>query len=120
MEYKMVVRKTMFNFDLTKKGNVKLRSVRFLGNAIMRKKNDLLLVTENNSVQFFLDQATPISRLSSRQFKFITAASKYFGVMPDHEQMPVWLWAGSLDLPEDCVGRGDDKHAGQVYPAYCC
>ncbi|MCK5516914.1 MAG: hypothetical protein KAI39_08575 [Desulfobulbaceae bacterium] len=119
MEYKMVVRKTMFNFDLTGKGNVKLRSVRFLGNAIMKKKNDLLLVTENNSVQFFLDQATPISRLSSQQFKFITAASKYFGYMPDHEQMPVWLWAGSLNLPEDCEQVSNSRPAGQVSPACC-
>ena len=79
MQYKMVVRRTMFDFDLTEKGNVKLRSVRFLNDSIMKKQNDLLLVTENDAVQFFLDRETPLSRLSREQFKFISAAARYFG-----------------------------------------
>jgi len=119
MQYKMVVRRTMFDFDLTEKGNVKLRSVRFLNDFIMKKQNDLLLVTENDAVQFFLDRATPLSRLSQEQFKFISAAARYFGHMPDQEQLPVWLWAGSLELPEKYSKQVQDEQPSQSKPAYC-
>ena len=101
MEYKMVVRRTLFDFDLSKQGKIKLRSVHFLNDSSMKEHNDLLLVTENDAVQFFLDRSTPVSRLSGKQFAFISAASRYFGHMPNQKQMPVWLWAGSLDLPKD-------------------
>jgi len=119
MQYKMVVRRTMFDFDLTEKGNLKLRSVHFLNDSVMKQQNDLLLVTENDAVQFFLDRATPVSRLSREQFQFVSAASRYFGHMPDQEQLPVWLWAGSLDLPEDHSQPVHRGHARQPEPAYC-
>ena len=119
MQYKMVVRRTMFDFDLTEKGSVKLRSVRFLNDAIMKQQNDLLLVTENDTVQFFLDQATPVAHLSGKQFKFISAAARYFGHMPDQEQLPVWLWAGSLDLPENQVQHAQGLQTRQAEPVYC-
>jgi len=119
MQYKMIVRRTLFDFDLTKKGKIKLRSVHFLNDSSMKKHNDLLLVTQDDAVQFFLDRSTPVSRLSGKQFAFISAASRYFGHMPDQEQMPVWLWAGSLDLPKDhgCLVQGD--HSGKIECAYC-
>ena len=119
MQYKMVVRRTIFDFDLTEKGNVKLRSVRFLNDSVMKKQNDLLLVTENDTVQFFLDRATPLSRLTREQFKFISAAARYFGHMRDQEQLPVWLWAGSLNLPENHSKRVQGEHPCQPEPAYC-
>ena len=113
MQYKMVVRQTMFDFDLMEKGNVRLRSVHFLNHATMKQQNDLLLVTENDKVQFFLDRATPVARLSREQFKFVSAASKYFGHMTDQKQLPVWLWAGSLDLPEDHSQQIQSEHQPQ-------
>jgi hypothetical protein len=102
MEYKMIVRRTLFNFELNNKDRVKLCSVRFLSDDAMKQHRDLLLLTENNAVQFFLDQATPVSRLSREQFRFISAAAKYFGHITDQEQLPVWLWAGRLELPDHC------------------
>ena len=95
MQYKMVVRRTMFDFELTNEGTVKLRSVRFLHDAAMKRQNDLLLVTENDTVQFFVDRATPVAHLSRQQFRFVSAAAKYFGHLTDQKQLPVWLWAGA-------------------------
>ena len=118
MQYKMVVRRTMFDFDLTVKGDVKLRSVRFLNESIMRKQNDLLLVTENDTVQFFLDRATPVSHLSKEQFRFISAAARYFGHMPDQKQLPVWLWAGCLDFPENFSVQRQGKEASRTEAVY--
>jgi len=119
MEYKMVVRRTLFDFDLSKQGKVKLRSVHFLNDSSMKEHNDLLLVTENDAVQFFLDRSTPVSRLSGKQFAFITAASRYFGHMPNQKQMPVWLWAGSLDLPKDHGRTVSRNFPHRVESAYC-
>jgi hypothetical protein len=99
MQYKMVVRRTLFDFDLTDQGRLKLQSVHFLNDKAMRHHHDLLLVTEESGVQFFLDGDTPVSRLSPEQFRFISAASRYFGHLPDQKEMPVWLWAGSLKIP---------------------
>ena len=113
MQYKMVVRQTMFDFDLTKNGNLKLLSVHFLHGSIMKKQNDLLLVTLNETIQFFLDRATPLSGLTSEQFKFINAAARYFGYMRNQEQLPVWLWAGSLNLSGNSSKQVQGEHPCQ-------
>jgi len=101
MEYKMIVRRTLFDFDLSEDNRLKLRSVHFLDDAAMRRHNDLLLVTEDETIRFFLDSATPVTRLSPEQFRFISAAARYFGPMPGRDELPFWLWAGSLELPEN-------------------
>jgi hypothetical protein len=119
MQYKMVVRRTMFDFDLTAQGSVKLCSVRFLHDTVMKKQNDLLLVTEDNAVQFFLDRATPVAHLSREQFRFVSAASKYFGHITDEEQLPVWLWAGSLELPENRLQPYRNICAEEAEPVRC-
>jgi hypothetical protein len=117
MQYKMVVRRTLFDFDMTKQGKLKLQSVHFLNDTAMRRQNDLLLVTEGESVQFFLDGATPVSHLSPEQFRFISAASRYFGHVPAQGELPFWLWAGSLELPRG----GEGLHrADQRYSEACC
>jgi hypothetical protein len=108
----------MFDFELTKKGNLKLESVKFLGNNAIRQKNDLLLVTDRGSVQFFLDRSTPVSHLSGEQFNFISAAARYFGYMPNQEEMPVWLWAGSLDLPRG-TGQQQDRQLPMAESLEC-
>jgi len=119
MEYKMIVRRTLFDFYLTKRGRVKLRSVRFLNDTAMKQQNDLLLLTENDAVQFFLDQATPVSHLSREQFRFVSAAAKYFGHFTDQEQLPVWLWAGSLDLPANSLVPANKRISCETVAAYC-
>jgi hypothetical protein len=119
MQYKMVVRRTLFDFDLTPRGRVKLRSVRFLNDAAMKQQNDLLLVTGDAKVQFFLDRATPMAHLSQEQFNFVSAAAKYFGYISDQEQLPVWLWAGSLDLPENHMQPEQAVFAKAAEVAHC-
>ncbi len=101
MQYKMVVRRTLFDFIMTKKGTLILQSVHFLDDGIMKQHNNLLVVTEDDTVQFFFDGAIPVSSLSREQFKFISSAARYFGHIPDQNQLPMWLWAGSLDIPDD-------------------
>ena len=99
MQYKMIVSRAMFDFDLSEKGKLNLQSVRFLTDSMMREKNDVLLVTENDNVQFFLNGATPVARLTREQFQFVAAASRFFGYLPDTDKMPVWLWSDSLQMP---------------------
>lgn len=99
MQYKMIVSRAMFNFDLSEKGQLNLHSVRFLTDNMMRKKNNVLLVTENDNVQFFLNGATPVASLTREQFRFVAAASRFFGYLPDTDKMPVWLWSDSLQMP---------------------
>ena len=118
MLYKMVVRQTMFDFSLTRKGNITLRLVRFLNDSTMKKQNNLLLVTENDTVQFFLDRTTRLSHLTREQFVFVSAAARFFGHMRDQDQLPVWLWAGSLKLPQDCSRKSRGKHQRRPAPAY--
>lgn len=100
MEYKMIVRQTMFAFKQTEKGKLKLHSVKFLRDSLMKKKNDLLLVTEDSAVQFFVGGKTPLAQLTREQFWFVTAATKFFGNLPDQKQLPVWLWADSLEMSD--------------------
>ncbi|HFQ91000.1 MAG TPA: hypothetical protein ENK27_13080 [Desulfobulbus sp.] len=98
MQYRMIVSRAMFDFTLSGRGRLKLRSVRFLDDSVVREKNDVLLLSENGGVQFFLKGSTPMSRLSGEQFRFVAAAARFFGHLPDQERMPVWLWADSLQM----------------------
>jgi len=118
VQYKMVGRRTMFDFELTNEGTVKLRSVRFLHDPAMKWQNDLLLVTENDTVPFFVDRVAPVAHLSRQQFRFVSAAAKYFGHLTDQKQLPVGLWAGSLILPENQQQSAGVGHCRQQ-PACC-
>ena len=120
MEYRMIVRQTMFDFKKNEKGALTLNSVKFLRDSFMKRKNNLLLVMEQNKVQFFVGGATPVSELSKEQFRFVTAATKFFGHLPDKKQLPVWLWADSLEMQP---GRCGESHVAettiQPEPAIC-
>ncbi len=107
MEYKMIVRQTLFAFNQPEQGNLKLKSVKFLGENIIKKKNSLLLVTGDDEVQFFIGGSTPLAQLTREQFKFVTKAAKFFGHLPEKKQLPVWLWADSLEMP----GQDVEHHA---------
>lgn len=98
MEYKMIIRQTMFGFLMTEKGDLQLCSVKFLRDGLMKKKNDLLLVTEKGTVQFFVGGTTPLAKLTHEQFRFVTAATRFFGHLPEQKELPVWLWADSLKM----------------------
>ncbi len=120
MEYRMIVRQTMFDFKKTKKGKLKLHTVRFLRDSIMKHKNNLLVVTEQNRAQFFVGGATLLAELSKEQFSFVTAATKFFGHLPDQKQLPVWLWADSLEMPaERCNAHQMEEKTFQPEPVYC-
>ncbi len=101
MQYRMIVSRAMFDFTVSGRGRLKLRSVRFLDDAVVREKDNLLLVSERGRVQFFLRGSTPVARLSSEQFRFVAAAARFFGHLPDQERMPVWLWTDSLQVDAD-------------------
>jgi len=120
MEYKMIVRQTLFSFNQSDQGELKLKSVKFLQESLMKKKNSLLLVTEDDEVQFFIGGSTPVAKLTREQFKFVTAATKFFGHLPDQKQLPVWLWADSLDMSDGKFSSSPIKQKGfHVEPAFC-
>lgn len=119
MEYKIIVRQTMFDFKEIEKGRVQLQSVKFMREGNMKKKNNLLLITEKNKVQFFINGSTPIAKLSREQFRFVTAVARFFGYLPDQKQLPVWLWADSLELQSDSVFLETVGAHPRLEPALC-
>jgi len=120
MEYKMIVRQTLFAFNQSEQGELKLTSVKFLRESIMKRKNSLLLVTEDDEVQFFIGGSTPLAKLTREQFKFVTAATRFFGHLPNQKQLPVWLWADSLEMSDQKFSLSSIKQKEfQVEPACC-
>ena len=111
MRYRMIVSRAMFDFAVSNRGRLKLRSVRFLENSVIQEKNDVLLVSEGGQVQFFLKGSTPVARLSNEQFRFVAAAARFFGHLPDHGRMPVWLWSDSLQMERGPVGKAEPAMA---------
>ncbi len=98
MQYKMIVRQTMFGFSLRKNGKLKLCSVRFLRGSIMKKKGDRLLVSSDGRLEYFISGKTPVARLTGEQFCFAIQAARFFGCLPDQKNLPIWLWTESADL----------------------
>ncbi len=113
MRYRMIVSRALFDFAVTGHGRLRLRSVRFLDDSRIREKNNVLLVSEHGRVEFFLKGSTPVSHLSGEQFRFVAAAARFFGHLPDQERMPVWLWTDSLRTESD-------PKAGEDTAMSCC
>ncbi len=98
MQCKMVVSRAMFDFQFSEKGRLRLESVRFLTDSMMCEKNDVLLVSEEDTVNFFLNGSVSLSSLSRAQVRFVAAAARFFGHLPGNNKMPVWLWSGSMSM----------------------
>ncbi len=112
MEYKMIIRQTLFGFSQRKNGKLKLRSVRFLRTSVMQKKGEHLLVSNGGRLECFISGKTPIARLSREQFRFVIKAARFFGCLPDQKNLPVWLWDG-----DDCIPGGMPVSGRKVRPA---
>ncbi len=106
MQYKMIVRQTMFGFSLRKNGKLKLCSVRFLRDSIMKKKGNRLAVSSDGRLEYFISGKTPVARLTGEQFCFAVLAARFFGCLPDQKNLPIWLWTGSAE-----PGKGFDNSA---------
>ncbi len=115
MQYRMIIRRTLFDFIRTTQGRLQLRSVKFLRQGFMEEKNNLLVVRDEDQVQFFVSGAIPVARLSREQVAFVAAAARFFGHLPDQDNLPVWLWADSLEVPRMAT---DALVAGRQ-PVYC-
>ncbi len=115
MQYRMIVSRAMFDFDISEQGKLHLQSVRFLSDSMVREKNDVLLVSEQGQVQFFLKGSTPMASLTGEQFRFVAAASRFFGHLPGHDKMPVWLWSDSLEME-----LGSQHHTMDQKVTSCC
>ena len=98
MRYRIIVRRTLFDFSFSGTDRLHLKSVAFLPDSVMEKKNDLLVLRGESEIQFFLNSATPVSRLTRQQYCFIAAVTRFLGYLPDQQRMPVWLWADSLEI----------------------
>jgi len=103
MEYKMIVRRTLFHFTVRKNGKLKLRGVRFLRDSVMRKEEDRLVVDTEGRREIFISGRTLLARLSREQFVFVTRAARFFGYLPGQKNLPIYLWADSqaagMDIP---------------------
>lgn len=117
MEYRMIIRQTLFDFDQSGAGRLELKSVKFLADSLMKKKNNLLLVREDDAIQFFIGSSTPVARLTGEQFNFVIAATKFFGYLPGQKQLPVWLWADSLEMSGgQSMSTGMESKEGRCEP----
>jgi hypothetical protein len=93
MKYRMIVRRTLFDFSIRKNGALKLRGVRFLRDSVMEEKQDCLFVETNGRREMFVSGRTLLSRLSREQFIFIIKAARFFGYLPEQKNLPIYLWA---------------------------
>ncbi len=113
MEYKMIIRQTMFDFSLRKNGKLKLCSVRFLRENIMKKKGDQLFVSNDGRMDCFISGNTPLAQLTREQFRFVIKAVKFFGYLHDQKNLPIWLWADnalhSSNIDGTVIGFRQDR-----------
>jgi hypothetical protein len=93
MQYKMIVRRTLFDFRLKKNGELKLRGVRFLRDSVMDEQQDRLIVETDGRREMFVSGRTLLARLSREQFLFVSRAARFFGYLPDQKNLPIYLWA---------------------------
>jgi hypothetical protein len=93
MKYRMIVRRTLFDFTMRKNGALKLRGVRFLRDSVMEEKRDCLFVETNGRREMFVSGRTLLRRLSREQFVFVIKAARFFGYLPEQKNLPIYLWA---------------------------
>lgn len=103
MQWKMIVSRALFTFTFKAKGRLSLESVRFLDDALLEQKNDVLLVKNSESIDFFLSGSVPLASLSPEQCTFIAAAARFFGHLPGRDNLPLWIWSGGLKMRENRV-----------------
>jgi len=123
MKYRLIIRQTMFEFSFTGQGRLKLKGVNFLPEETMQRRDNQLMVRRNREVQRYLSGTVPMSQLSWEQFRFVAAATRFFGRLPEQPALPVWLYVDSHPLApgrKGPAGVGELKSAQPVLPAVCC
>lgn len=96
MRYRIIVSRVLFDFAVCGHGRLRLRSVRFLDDSEIREKDAVLLVRVEGEEHSFLNSATPMACLSREQFRFVAAAARFFGYLPDQEMRRIWVWTDTL------------------------
>ncbi len=100
----MIISRALFTFQGIENGKAKLQSVRFLSETMLEEREDILMVKGEKGVDFFLSGKVPLCRLSSQQFKNLSAASRFFGHFPGNPgKIPMWLCTTSLQASEGGV-----------------
>ncbi len=101
MEYKVIVRRTLFVFKRKDKGGLNLSWIRFLQDNEMITKGQSLILTDSSARSLhFVSGSVPVKYLSGEQFCFIAEAAKYFGRLSEDDgaKYPIWLGVDS-NLP---------------------
>ncbi|WP_319550452.1 hypothetical protein [Desulfogranum marinum] len=99
MQFKMIVSRAMFVFNGIVEGKAQLESVRFLSDKMLQEQNNVLIVKEKESVDFFLAGSLPLSKISKEQFACLVAAARFFGHIPgSNGKIPMWFGADSLAM----------------------
>lgn len=100
MQWKIIVSRALFTFAFEAQNVLRLESVRFLDDTVLEQKNDVLLVRNIESIDFFLNGSVPLAALSGEQFRFLAAAARFFGHISGKDKIPLWLWSGALQVRE--------------------
>ena len=99
MQFKMIMSRAMFVFNGIVEGKAQLQSVRFLSDTMVQEQNNVLVVKEKDSVDFFLAGSLPLSNISKEQFACLVAAARFFGHIPgSNGNIPMWFGADSLEM----------------------
>lgn len=99
MQFKMIMSRAMFVFNGIVKGKAQLESVRFLSDKMMQEQNNVLVVKEKDSVDFFLAGTLPLSKIPKEQFTYLVAVARFFGHVPGSSgNIPMWFGADSLEM----------------------
>ncbi len=97
MEFKMIISRALFTFKGIENGKATLQSVRFLTDEMMEEQNSVLMIKGKNGVDFFLNGNSLLSKISTEQFKYLTAASRFFGHLPGSSgKISMWICTASL------------------------
>ncbi|WP_028581108.1 hypothetical protein [Desulfogranum japonicum] len=100
MEFKMIISRALFTFKGIEKGRAKLQSVRFLSDEMMEEQNSVLMIKGSTRVDFFINGNALLTKMSHEQFKYLAAASRFFGHLPGSSgKIAMWVCTASLQSP---------------------
>lgn len=99
MRFKMIISRALFVFSGIKNGKAQMESVHFLSDDKLEQHNNLLVVKNDQSVDFFLSGTEPLAKMSIEQVGCLVAAARYFGYLPGcREKIPMWFCTDSIAM----------------------
>lgn len=108
MQFKMIISRAMFVFNGIVDGKAQLEKVRFLSDSMLQVHNEVLVVKENNAVDFFVDGSQLLSKINAEQFAYLAAIIRFLGHWPGGQgKIPTWFGADSLEMKAPVIASVD-------------